>query len=65
MMVMNNIIVVQVGSQYYFYTDTNIWLGAVAMPDNHQYSFDTKMLNVITRALAIRWGLIPAPKKNH
>lgn len=63
MMVLNNIGVVQVGCQYHFYTQNNIYLGAVAMPDNGQLAFDTKMLDVITKALAIRWGIIPMPKK--
>lgn len=62
-MIMNNILVVQVGNEYHFYTDTNIYLGGVLMPANGQFAFDTKMLDVITRALAIRWGTIPMPRK--
>ena len=60
---MNNILVVQVGNEYHFYTETNIYLGGVLMPNNGQFAFDTKMLDVITRALAIRWGIISMPRK--
>ena len=45
------------------YTEDNIYLGGVILPPNGQYMFDTKILNFITRALAIRWHLIPMPKK--
>ena len=45
------------------YTEDNIYLGGVILPPNGQYMFDTKILNIITRALAIRWHLIPMPKK--
>ena len=44
-MVLNNIIVVQTGSEYHFYTETNIYLGGVLMPANGQFAFDTKMLD--------------------
>jgi len=63
-MMMNNIAVIQTGnSQYTFYTETNICLGIVVMPDNGQYMFDCKVLDVVTKAMALRWGLISQPKK--
>ena len=49
--------------EYHFYTPSNIYLGAICMPGDGQYAFDTKMLGIITRALAIRWRIIPMPKK--
>lgn len=62
-MVLNQIGVVQANNLYYFYTENNIYLGVVALPDNGQYMFDMKTLDIITKALAVRWGIIPMPKK--
>jgi hypothetical protein len=62
-MVLNSLVVIQSGSTYYIYTQTNIPVGMVQMPSNGQFAFDTQMLNVITKALAVRWGIIAAPKK--
>lgn len=58
MLEMNNIVIVQNGNQYRFFTETNICLGAVALPPNGQYAYDAKALAVITKALAARWGII-------
>ena len=64
-MVLNEIGVVQSSNQYHFYTENNIYLGGVVLPDNGQYMFDAKTLDIITKALAVRWGIIPMPKKKH
>ena len=61
-MIMNNIGIVQSNNEYHFYTENNIYLGGVILPANGQYMFDTKVLNIIPRALAIRWHLVPTPK---
>lgn len=57
-MILNNIGIVQSNNQFLFYTETNIFLGAVYLPNNGQHLDDAKTLNIITRALAVRWGLI-------
>ena len=57
-MVMNNIGIVQSNSQYYLYSETNICLGVINLPNNGQMMYDAKTLNIITRAIAARWGLI-------
>ena len=44
--------------EYYFYTENNIYLGGVLLPGNGQFMEDAKALNIITKALALRWGLI-------
>lgn len=56
-MVLHNIQIVQNGSEYYFYTETNIYLGGVCFPCNGQYAYDTEALKIITKALALRWGV--------
>ena len=57
-MKMNGVYVVQHGNAYYIYTEQNICLGAVQMPPNGQLLYDHKILEVITKALAARWGII-------
>ena len=50
----------QTHNEYYFYTEKNIYLGCVSLPGNGQFMEDAKALNIITKALALRWGLISA-----
>ena len=69
---MNNIEVIQnvykaasgqVMNEFHFITETGVHLGGLIFPPNGQYLFDAKALNLISRALAIRWNIIPMPKK--
>lgn len=60
---MNKIGIVQNDNQYLLYLPTNICVGQVAFPSDHQYLQDAKALDIITKALAIRWGLIRRIKK--
>lgn len=71
--VMNNIAIVQnytqisqtqVQNEYHFYTGTGIYLGAVILPSDRQFFSDSKTLNIITRALALRWQLIQPKRTN-
>ena len=71
-MVMNNIGIVQnrymdrngqPHNEYYFFSANNIRLGGVLLPSNSQYMEDAKTLNIITKALALRWGAISQPRK--
>ena len=64
-MVLNEIGVVQDENRYHFYTENNLYLGVVALPANGQYMFDAKTLDIITKALAVRWGIISMPKKKN
>ncbi len=71
-MVMNNIGIVQnyytdrngqLHNEYYFFSESNIRFGGVLLPSNSQYMEDAKTLDIITKALALRWGLIAPPRK--
>ena len=64
-MILNEIGIVQTNNQYHFYTENNLYLGAIALPDNGQHLFDAKTLNIITKALAVRWGIIPMQKRKN
>lgn len=63
-MIKNGIIIYQLEdrnkgrNEYHFYLETGIYLGGLLFPCNGQYAFDDKMLDIITKALAVRWGLI-------
>ena len=50
----------QMNNQYHFWAENGIYLGAILFPADGQYLFDDKVLNIITKALAIRCGLIRA-----
>lgn len=52
----------EVRSEYHFYTDNNIYAGGIICPFDGQYTFDAKILNIITKAIAIRWRIIKTPK---
>lgn len=49
-------------TEYHFYSENNIYLGGVCVPYDGQYAFDAKVLNYVTKALAIRWRIIKQPK---
>ena len=70
--VMNNIIVVQnlnklsngqEQNEYHFYTLTRIYLGGIILPNDRQFMSDSKVLNIVTRAMALRWQLIQQRRK--
>lgn len=63
-MIMNRIKIVQNKNEFHFFTEMNIYLGGVVLPDNGQHLYDAKTLELITKALAIRWGIINPPKKH-
>ena len=71
-MILNNIEVVQSAyiaktgephNEYHMRTENNIYLGYVNLPPNGQYAYDAKVMEHITKALALRWGLIVLPRK--
>lgn len=50
-------------NEYHFWAENGTYLGALAFPPNGQFMFDSKILDHITKALALRWGLISQPRK--
>lgn len=48
----------QINNEYHFWTEQGIYCGALLLPSDGQFIFDDKALNIITKALGIRWGLI-------
>ena len=71
-MILNNIEVVQSAyiaktgephNEYHMRTENNICLGFVNLPPNGQYAYDAKVMEHITKVLALRWGLIAPPRK--
>lgn len=48
----------EVINEYHFATQTGLYLGALRFPGDGQFMFDDKMLVLICKALAARWGLI-------
>lgn len=48
----------EVINEYHFATQTGLYLGAFRFPGDGQFMFDDKMLTVICKALAARWGLV-------
>lgn len=73
MQVINNIIVMQklvrsntgqMQNEYHFWSQNGFYFGAVILPPNGQYMADAKTLNIITKALALRWQLIQPKRTN-
>lgn len=67
MQVINNIIVMQklvrsntgqMQNEYHMWSQNGFYFGALVFPADGQYMADYKALNIITRALALRYGLI-------
>ena len=56
-MVLNNIEIVQSGNQYLLFLPTRICIAQILMPPDSQFIGDTKALDIITKAMAIRWGV--------
>lgn len=54
---------VQVQNEYHFYAENGMYLGVVIFPPNGQLMYDAKMLEVITKSIAIRWGFIEPPRR--
>lgn len=53
----------QVNNEYHLWAENGIYLGGLLFPPNGQYLFDDKALEIITKALAARWGLIHLKKQ--
>lgn len=66
-MIINNIgVIQQKGSQYLLYLPNNICVGHLAMPSDNQYIEDAKVLQDITKSIAVRWNVYEKKKgKGH
>jgi len=56
-MILNNIGIVQSDNKYLLYLPQNYCVCQVAFPPDGQYIHDSKALDIITKALALRWGV--------
>jgi len=56
---MNGLVVSQRGQSYYVFTPQGEQIALVFMGYDGQYAKDVIALNIITKALARRWGIIP------
>lgn len=52
----------QVNNEYHFWSESGIYFGGLLFPSDGQYLFDDKALDIVTKALALRWRLIQAKK---
>ena len=52
----------QINNEYHFWTEHGINLGGLLFPPDGQYLFDDKALDIVTKALALRWKLIQSRK---
>lgn len=52
----------QVNNEYHFCSESGIYFGGLLFPSDGQYLFDDKALDIVTKALALRWKLIQAKK---
>lgn len=59
----NNINVIQNNNEYLFYTPQNICIAHLILPPDGQYAMDAKLLAMITKPIAQRWGVIQRQDK--
>lgn len=48
----------EIHNEYHFRSPNGFYLGGLRFPSDMQYAFDDKMLEIIAKALAIRYGYI-------
>ena len=62
-MLLNEMIVYQSNSIYRVFTEHGELKAEVYLPDNGQLIHDYKCMDMITKAIALRWGIIQPKKK--
>ena len=62
-MLLNDMIVIQANGLYYIYSQQQELKAMIYFPPDNQQLYDFKCLDIITKAIAIRWGIIPPPRK--
>lgn len=60
---MNNIGIVENSNQYLLFLPQNICIAQITLPPDSQKMADAKTLNIITKAIALRWGVLKEKKK--
>ena len=63
-MLLNELVVYQANSMYYIYTQQQELKAMIYLPPDNQNMFDFKVLDVITKSIASRWGIITPTKKH-
>lgn len=54
----SNMIVIQSGNEYRIYTPQKICVAYITLPPDGQYIKDSKVIDIICKSLAHRWGVI-------
>lgn len=62
-MVINNIHILQRDNVYQLYLPTQLCIGQLALPPDQQYILDSRALEYITKAMAMRWNVYEKPKQ--
>ena len=62
-MELNNIEVIQSNGLYYIFDINGQLMGIQYLPHSGQLLADFKTLDIITKAIALRWGIIKPKKK--
>ena len=62
-MELNNMEVIQSNGLYYIFDINGQLMGIQYLPHNGQLLADFKTLDIITKAIALRWGIIKPKKK--
>lgn len=61
MLVMHNINIPQEFNRYDFVLPTGIHIGALLLPPDYAFAHDIKVLEIITKPIALRWGVYAPP----
>lgn len=62
-MELNGMEVIQTNGLYYIFSQQGELKGIHYLPNNGQYLADFRTLDIITKATALRWGIIKPRKK--
>jgi len=62
-MELNGLEVIQANGLYYIFSQQGELRAIQYLPSNGQYLADFKALDIITKAMALRWGIIKPKKK--
>lgn len=54
----------EVHNEYHFQTETGIYLGWLRFPNDRQFTFDARMIDVHMKAIAIRFGFIKPKQRS-
>ena len=62
-MLINEMLIYQANGLIYIYSQQQELRGIIYFPPTNQGLFDIKCLDIITKGLAYRWGIIQPPRK--